>query len=196
MFKRFIAYSLIASYMTVLFTPTLAKVDSVRESKPSISTMDTMQISLPNVQLDILKPVPVKKEQKKITKAKPKKTVTKKDPKMNEKDIRLIALVTMAEAEGESEEGKRLVIDTILNRVDSKHFPNTVHEVIYQPNQFESMWNGRVDRCHVKEDICQLVKEELKSQKNYDVMFFTAGQYSQYGKRMFRVGNHYFSSYD
>ena len=32
-------------------------------------------------------------------------------------DIELIAIVTMAEAEGECEEGKRLVIDTILNRV-------------------------------------------------------------------------------
>lgn len=37
---------------------------------------------------------------------------------MAEEDINLIALVTMAEAEGESELGKRLVIDTILNRID------------------------------------------------------------------------------
>ena len=35
---------------------------------------------------------------------------------MSEEDISLIALITMAEAEGECEEGKRLVIDTILNR--------------------------------------------------------------------------------
>lgn len=111
-------------------------------------------------------------------------------------DIELIALVTMAEAEGECEEGKRLVIDTILNRVDSEHFPNTVYEVIYQPNQFSSMWNGRVDRCEVREDICQLVKEESKSRVNDEVMFFTAGEYSKYGVPMFQVENHYFSSYD
>ena len=73
---------------------------------------------------------------------------------VSEKDIELIALVTMAEAEGECEKGKRLVIDTILNRVDSKHFPDTVYDVVYQKNQFTSMWNGRVDRCYVKEDIC------------------------------------------
>lgn len=41
---------------------------------------------------------------------------------MSKEDVELIALVTMAEAEGECEEGKRLVIDTILNRVDSEHF--------------------------------------------------------------------------
>ena len=69
-------------------------------------------------------------------------------------DISLIALVTMAEAEGECEEGKRLVIDTILNRVDSEYFPDNVYDVVYQRSQFSSIWNGRVDRCEVREDIC------------------------------------------
>lgn len=111
-------------------------------------------------------------------------------------DISLIALVTMAEAEGECEEGKRLVIDTILNRVDSEHFPNNVYDVVYQRNQFSSIWNGRIDCCEVKEDICQLVREELISRTNTDVIFFTAGEYSKYGVPMFQVENHYFSSYE
>lgn len=111
-------------------------------------------------------------------------------------DISLIALVTMAEAEGECEEGKRLVIDTILNRVDSEHFPDSVYGVIYQRSQFSSIWNGRIDRCEVKEDICELVREELRSRTNTDVIFFTAGEYSKYGVPMFQVENHYFSSYE
>ena len=115
---------------------------------------------------------------------------------MSEKDIDLIAIVTMAEAEGECEDGQRLVIDTILNRVDSEHFPDTVSEVIYQPNQFTSMWNGRVERCYIKEDIRQLVLEELKSRTNNEVLFFHADHYGKYGQPMFSVGNHYFSSYD
>lgn len=110
-------------------------------------------------------------------------------------EIDLIALVVMAEAEGESEEGKRLVIDTILNRVDSEYFPDTVEGVIYQPNQFSSMWNGRADRCYATDEIRQLVKEELVSRTNYEVMFFTSGHYGEYGEHMFPVGNHYFSSY-
>lgn len=111
-------------------------------------------------------------------------------------DISLIALVTMAEAEGECEEGKRLVIDTILNRVDSEHFPDNVYDVVYQKSQFSSIWNGRIDCCEVKDDICQLVIEELKSRTNTDVIFFTAGEYSKYGTPMFQVENHYFSSYE
>lgn len=116
--------------------------------------------------------------------------------KFSDEDIDLLALVTMAEAEGEPEEGKRLVVDTILNRIDSDKFPNTVSDVVYQKSQFSSMWNGRVDRCYVKEDIRQLVIEEIESRKNYDVMFFTADRYSDYGTPMFRVGDHCFSSYN
>ena len=118
------------------------------------------------------------------------------DTLLPREDIELIALVTMAEAEGECEEGKRLVIDTILNRVDSVYFPDNVHDVVYQKHQFSSMWNGRIDKCIVDEDICQLVEEELKSRTNSNTIFFTAGGYGKYGTQMFRLGNHYFSSYE
>ena len=113
---------------------------------------------------------------------------------LSQDEIELVALVTMAEAEGESEEGKRLVIDTILNRVDANHLgDDTVREVIYHKGQFSSMWNGRVDRCYVDEDICQLVREELDSRTNSDVMYFHARDYGKYGTPLFSVGNHYFS---
>ena len=112
---------------------------------------------------------------------------------VSNEDIELLALVTMAEAEGENEEGKRMVIDTILNRVDSERFDNTISEVIYAPNQFTSMRNGRVDRCYVADDIYQLVIEELTNRTNYDVLYFTAYQYGAYGTPMFQIGNHYFS---
>lgn len=114
---------------------------------------------------------------------------------LSQDEIELIALVTMAEAESESDEGKRLVIDTILNRVDSNEFPDTVYDVIYELNAFESMWNGRVDVCYVDNDICQLVREEMYNRLNHDVVYFTAGRYGQYGTPMFQVGNHYFAGH-
>lgn len=114
---------------------------------------------------------------------------------ISNEDIDLIALVTMAEAEGECEEGKRLVIDTILNRMDSDHFPDTIYDVVYQKNQFTSMWNGRTNRCYVMDDIRKLVIDELRCRTNYDVIFFRTKHYSEYGSPLFRVGHHYFSSY-
>lgn len=64
------------------------------------------------------------------------------DYPLTQEEIDLIALVTMGEAEGETELGKRLVIDTILNRIDHTSFPDTVYDVVYQPNQFSVMWNS------------------------------------------------------
>lgn len=124
--------------------------------------------------------------------------MTIKEEKINlsDADIDLIALLTMAEAEGESEHGQRLVIDTVLNRMDSEHFPDTASGVIYQKNQFTSMWNERVDKCYVKDDIVKLVREELIRRTNRDVIFFQTGSYSIYGEPLFKVENHYFSSYD
>ena len=136
----------------------------------------------------------VKKEEAPVQKEIEQKEMVKTD--ISEADIELIALVTMAEAEGESEEGKRLVIDTILNRVDSEHFPDTVRGVIYQKNQFSSVWGDRINRCYIRDDIVQLVREELVSRYNSDVIFFRTQRYSSYGVPMFKVGNHYFSSYN
>ena len=115
---------------------------------------------------------------------------------LSDEEIDLLALLTMAEAEGECEEGQRLVIDTVLNRVDSEYWPDTVTEVIYQPDQFTSMWNDRVNRCEVQEYFRELVIEELKSRTNYDVVFFRTEKYSKYGTPLFAVENHYFSSFE
>ena len=117
------------------------------------------------------------------------------EPLATQQEIELIALVVMAEAEGECEYGQRLVIDVILNRVDSEHFPNSINEVIYQSNQFTSMWNGRAKRCWAKPELCTLVEEELQARTDYDVIFFTAGGYGNYGTHMFQVQDHYFCKY-
>lgn len=114
---------------------------------------------------------------------------------LTDEEIDLIAIVVMAEAEGECEEGQRLVADTILNRVESPYFPDTVYDVIYQKNQFTSMWNGRVDRCYVRDDIRELVVEEAISRYNSEVVFFRTGRYSDYGVPLFQVEHHYFSKY-
>ena len=51
----------------------------------------------------------------------------------SEEDENLLARIAMAEAEGEDVDGKALVILTVLNRVNSNEFPDTIHDVIYQP---------------------------------------------------------------
>lgn len=110
-----------------------------------------------------------------------------------EDEIRLLALLVMAEANGECEEGRRLVIDVVLNRVDSEYFPNSVPEVIYEPGQFEPILNGYIYECVVLEENYKLVLEELANRTNYDVCFFRTGYFCDYGYPIKKVGNHYFS---
>ena len=184
MFKNCLQFFTICSTVVTLMIPTHASTRTeLVDVKPEIEVIEK------TVELSNYTYVPTN-----VTQI---KTMTKAPAvELTNEEIELLALVTMAEAEGECEEGQRLVIDTILNRVDSEHFPDTISGVIYQPNQFTSMWNGRVGKCHVKDDICQLIKEELDHRTNNDVIFFSAGDYSQYGTPMFQVDNHYFSSYD
>lgn len=61
-------------------------------------------------------------------------------------DEHLLARIAMAEAEGESIEGKAQVICVVLNRVESNDFPDTVYDVIYQEDQFSPIASGRFDR--------------------------------------------------
>lgn len=114
---------------------------------------------------------------------------------LTREEIELVAQVTMAESEGEPEEAQRLVIDTILNRVDSDRFPDTVEKVIYGKNQFSVMWNGRFERCSVKEKFVDMVEEELLERTNSDVLYFRASYYHDFGRPVVAYGNSYFSTY-
>lgn len=113
----------------------------------------------------------------------------------SEEDIYLIAKVCLGEAEGESEYGQRLVISTILNRLDSDYYPDTISGVVYQPYQFEVMDNGRIDRVTVTDETLELVRDEINNRTNYDVIYFRMYHYSEYGTPLFKEGCHYFSSF-
>lgn len=54
----------------------------------------------------------------------------------------MLMKIAMAEAEGESVEGKALVMLVVLNRVWSDGFPNTIEEVIFEPGQFSPVVEG------------------------------------------------------
>ena len=111
-------------------------------------------------------------------------------------DISLLAKLVEAEAGNQTELGKRLVIDVVLNRLDHPNFPDTVYDVIYQKNQFSPATYGTIDLYSATEENIQLVLEEIERRTDHDVVFFRAEHYGNYGVPMYSVGAHYFSSYD
>ena len=102
-------------------------------------------------------------------------------------DVVNIGKVVHHEAENQSELGKRLVIDTILNRVESGQFPDTVDGVLGQKGQY----------CNPDEfpprDIYRLIAQEIYTRTNDQVLWYKTKDYHKYGEPIIQEGDHYFS---
>lgn len=105
----------------------------------------------------------------------------------------MLAQLVMAEAGNQSLLGKRYVVDVVLNRVDSKKFPNTIKGVIYQKNQFSPIKDGGFARVagKVTKDCYKAVDKELIERKNSKILFFSRGK-SPYATHFFKCGDHWF----
>ena len=108
--------------------------------------------------------------------------------------LELLAICVEAEAGNQGLDGKRMVVDVILNRVDDPDWPDTIEGVISQPVHFSSYWDGGMDKVSVSEETFQAVRMELESRSWPGIYYFTAGQYSEYGTPWRKVGDHYFST--
>ena len=110
-------------------------------------------------------------------------------------ELELLAAVVEAEAGNQDMIGKRLVVDVVLNRVDSPLFPDTITEVLEQPGQFTTMWNGAVEDAgyHMQQDDYDAVMMEVTGKRlDYDIYFFTAGEYNASCKPAYIHGDHFF----
>lgn len=85
------------------------------------------------------------KEDDSVSKGKAVATKTEKGS-YSESDLRLMASIINCEAGGEKFQGKLAVGIVVMNRVESKNFPNTIKKVIYQKNQFSPVKNGMLDK--------------------------------------------------
>lgn len=110
-------------------------------------------------------------------------------------ELELLAKVVEAEAGNQDLTGKRLVVDVVLNRVDSPLFPDTITEVLEQPGQFTTMSNGAVEDAgwHMQEEDYTAVMLEVSGERlDYDIYFFTAGEYNEGCTPAYIHGDHYF----
>lgn len=112
-------------------------------------------------------------------------------------ECELLATLVEAEAGNQDLEGKRLVADVVLNRMDSERFPNSISEVIYQDHQFSTVLDGALDKAafNISNESFEAVRiEALESEERLDeeVLFFTAGGYNPYCKPGYKHQDHYF----
>lgn len=61
------------------------------------------------------------------------------DLTLSVEDTDLLAKLIWAEAQSEPFEGQQAIAEVVLNRVAADNFPNTVHDVLYAPDQFKAI---------------------------------------------------------
>ena len=112
-------------------------------------------------------------------------------------EIDMIVSLVHYEAGNQDVLGKKLVVDTVLNRLHSDRFPDSVDDVIYQKlngrYQYSVVGKYDMDTSECTLDEYQVVLEEISNQQNTEVIFFRTGDYMSCGEPLFKYGNHYFS---
>lgn len=117
---------------------------------------------------------------------------------MSEEEFKFFSAVVEAESDRKtgSIEGRVMIAIVILNRVDSKKFPNTITKVLRQRGQFSVVSSGayrRVGRTKLSD---RAVIEAVRRKKEGSVpavLYFRAGHYFRGHKRYAKVGDNYFS---
>lgn len=107
--------------------------------------------------------------------------------------LEYLACCVEAEAGNQGLMGKRLVCDVILNRVDSKDFPDNIFDVINQKNQFSVVSNGRIYEVSITDETFEACRLELEKRTDTEILYFTAGGYSAFGSPAYKYKEHYFS---
>lgn len=120
-------------------------------------------------------------------------TIERPEPlfgQFTEREIDLMAQLVWHEAGNQDMVGKMLVADTVLNRMESDRFPNTVEEVIFQKGQYTTAKVlGRIEppiECY------GAVLSEIDGERyNTEVFYFGRGWGC--GTPLFQHQDHYFS---
>lgn len=107
---------------------------------------------------------------------------------LSERDMELLLRIVEAEAGCEDEDGRILVANVVLNRMESELFPDSVAEVVLQTNngvsQFSPVSSGSIWTVEVSEETREAVEKALEGENiSQGALFFAARKYAD-SKRM------------
>lgn len=125
---------------------------------------------------------------------------------LSDKDYEALLRIVEAEAGGEDQNGKLLVANVVLNRVNSSRFPDTVWDVVMQKEQgiaqFSPTVDGRYQSVSISEDTKAAVERALYGEDiSQGALYFCAREKSDTDNlqwfdrrltKLFTYGNHEF----
>lgn len=125
---------------------------------------------------------------------------------LSEQDYDTLLRIVEAEAGGEDEDGKLLVANVVLNRVNNDKFPDTVTDVVMQKGegvaQFSPTVDGRFENVTISEETYDAVERAIYGEDiSQGALYFCARNRADSNKmrwfdkkltRLFAYGNHEF----
>ncbi len=125
---------------------------------------------------------------------------------LTENDFDILCRIVEAEAGGEDINGRILVANVILNRVESQSFPNTIEGVVFQKDngtfQFSPIRDGRYQRVKISEETQEAVQRALLGEDySKGALYFVSRKaaapekmkwFDNHLTRLFQYGGHEF----
>lgn len=125
---------------------------------------------------------------------------------LSKEDLEVLLRIVEAEAGCEDEEGKLLVANVVLNRMNHIKFPNTVSEVVFQREngvtQFSPISDGRFYSVKISNETVEAVGRALEGEDiSQGALYFAAREYADNDKMkwfddhlsfLFEYGGHEF----
>ena len=127
---------------------------------------------------------------------------------LEQADLEVLLRIVEAEAGCEDEDGKLLVANVILNRLDSDHFPDSITEIVFQRengvSQFSPTVDGSYNKVQISEETVNAVGRALAGEDiSQGALYFAARKYADRESMrwfdekltlLFRHGGHEFYS--
>ena len=109
-------------------------------------------------------------------------------------EMEILARCVEAEAGDQSIDVKRAVISVILNRVDDDAWPDTIREVIADPYEFATYWNGAMDEITPATSTYEAISLEMETRSYPGLLYFDMDAYLPYGTPYAKMGDLYIST--
>lgn len=117
------------------------------------------------------------------------------DISLNDEEYRLLCTTVFCEAGNQTVETQTMVALTILNRINSDIFPNTVREVVYQDEQFAVTKWDNFENYGWTESVTTAGKNALTDNEHPDNMYyFRTLHYHTFGTPYIQSEDLYFST--
>ena len=123
------------------------------------------------------------------------KELEKSRTTFTEQESLVLQKIAVAEAGIEGIGGMAFVMQTVINRMESEDFPDTIYDVVSEPGQFSTFSNGSYEKAEPTENSMKAL-ELLKVLENQGQLYFEITSEDSWQSRnlhrLFTYSNHTF----